>query len=175
MGTDMTMVIETRSDESEKWQYLDTENLFEKWEIGFDPEFPFMARNYGTFGFLADVRNYSGTPTIKPPRGLPNDISKEALSVFKFEEENVVPKGGSHISLRELQEYNYEQIIEDKRTTETRTYTNPFQIAEVTIQGTSGPKMTLRQFLGRHFFKELELLGTIGPPDRVRLVFWFTH
>ena len=47
-----------------------------KW-IGLDVE-AFESRNYGFFGWLAGVRNYSGLVPIAADRWLPKDASAEA-------------------------------------------------------------------------------------------------
>lgn len=36
-----------------------------------------------------------------------------------------------------------------------------------------GTQMTYRQFLGENFFKDLEIMKTLGPPEDIRVVFGF--
>ena len=175
MGIDLTTLIEKRVDKASNWEYIDKEKFFVENNLVPNYEFPFRTRNSRIFGFLGDINNCSDVGPLTPIRGLPSDASTPVLREFEDEEDDIVEDKVSYLMLSELIEHNYEQIIEDKETTETRIQTNPNQVIISPVKGTSGPKMTLRDFLGQHFFKELELLSTIGPPNNVRLVFWFHY
>jgi len=95
MGCDIHSYAE-RKDESGKYVDLD-----------FSP--------FGTFGFLADVRNYSAVPPISQPRGLPDDVSSEVPE----RDETWGSDGHSHswLSVAELVSFDYDSAMEDRRHT----------------------------------------------------------
>jgi len=133
---------------------------------------PFNYRHYGLFGWLADVRNYSGVKSLAPRRGLPADVSSE---VYKIAQE-YGPDGHSHswIRLQELLEVDYNEIIWDRRV--TRQITPNFSDGRCTTDNPKeGKRLPLRKFLGSSFFKALEVLETVGEPENVRIVFWFDN
>lgn len=76
---------------------------------------PFDWRNYGWYGFLAAVRNYSAIGPIVPPRGVPTDMSAEVREDYLSWEGDA--HSGSWLSVVELAAYDYDQIIEDRRVT----------------------------------------------------------
>lgn len=148
-----------------------------KWERVYDKIFqdgdekiaePFSWRSYGMFGFLAGVRNYSRSPVIVEPRGLPIDSEYlNQVSVYRGNatkrtdiEEDYDYHSKSHIYLHELLTYDYDQVFEDRRGIE---------------EGRQGPTQTVREFLMEGFFEEIEVLQTLGPPAYVRIVFWFDN
>lgn len=132
------------------------------------PFSPFDMRWYGAFGFLADVRNYSAVSPISKPRGIPSDASNEVIEECK----SWGIDGHSHswLSVNELLEFNYDEIVEDRRVTR--------QISPGCISGActckigEGEKTTWREFLGEQFISDIEILKSIGA-DRV--VFWFDN
>lgn len=105
---------------------------------------PFCDRNYAVFGWLANVRNYSKVTPMFEDRGW-DDAPRELATGFYGEE-----AGHSHswVSISELNSIDYSAEIVDKRY--------------------GSKKMTLRQFLNRGFFMDLEELNRIGA-ERV----WF--
>lgn len=113
---------------------------------------PFENRSYGTFGFLADVRNYSAVPPIAPRKGFPDDAS--AAVKEEYESWGMDAHSASWLSLQELLAFNYDAEMEDRR--------EPGQ----------GKKQTFREFLGPYFFEDIEKLKAAGA-DRV--VFWFDN
>ncbi|MBX7247896.1 MAG: hypothetical protein K1X35_02475 [Caulobacteraceae bacterium] len=122
---------------------------------------PFNWRSYAIFGFLADVRNYSHSPVISPPRGLPADVSPE-----------IGAAGGgllaiSWLTLEELLAYDYEIEFEDRRTIETDEDTWTF---EASCPAGAGVRRPLRSLLGPRFFQELKRLKAFGAE---RIVFGF--
>jgi hypothetical protein len=123
-------------------------------------------RNYAWFGFLADVRNYSHSPVIAAPRGLPDDADLDA----EEREDALWCDFHSHswLTLAELLAYDYDQVIWDRRITKGG---NGAALAE---EG-EGQHLPLREFLGETFFRRLQLLAELGKPEDVRLVFWFDN
>lgn len=136
-------------------------------EWGYGDGEPFGWRNYGVFGFLANVRNYSGVTPISEPRGLPADFDRYPYEVG---EDNWI---GNHsfswLSVDELEAFNYDAVMVDRRVTEH------FFRADGSYGGSSGgatappnigKAMTWREFLGSDFFHDITELRRIGA-DRV--------
>lgn len=112
----------------------------------------FDVRSYVLFGFLADIRNYSAITPISQPRGLPE--------WFKVNEEDTWDYHSfSWLTLEELESYNYDQIVEDRRCDNG-----------CTCPPGQGEKMTLREFLGEWYFEELAKMK-LAEVDVI--VFWF--
>lgn len=107
---------------------------------------PFGDRNYAVFGWLANVRNYSEITPMFEDRGW-DGAPRELSNDFYGEE------GHSHswVSIDELNSIDYSAEIVDKRY--------------------GSKKMTLRQFLNRGFFMDLEELNRIGA-ERVWFCFY---
>ena len=107
---------------------------------------PFGWRNYGVFGFLADVRNYSEAPPISDQRGLPDDFkrymrNRDSLNQYT----DIGDHSFSWLSVAELLAFDYDVIFDDMR---------------------SDVRVTIREFLGDDFFNDLAELQRIGA-DRV--------
>ncbi len=132
-----------------------------KWEAIPDL-LPFDWRSYGMYGFLANVRNYSAVPPISEPRGLPPDATGDTDYTY-----------GDHsyswLSVEELLAFDYDQPMEDRRV--TRTVGN-FTNGGVTAEPGGGSQTTFREFLGPHFFEDLEKLKAAGAE---RIVFGFDN
>jgi hypothetical protein len=73
---------------------------------------PFDVRDYGLFGFLADVRNSSAVVPIAEPRGIPEDASPEVWAAWG--EWAHTP---SWLTVQELVEFDYGQLMNDRRVT----------------------------------------------------------
>ncbi len=125
---------------------------------------PFGRRSYAVFGFLADVRNYSGVTPISQPRGLPADL--------KFSEEERDEFDGSYahswLSVAELVAFDYDALTEDRRV--TRMTPGGFMSGAETCDIGEGQTMTYREFLGPDFFHDIAELQRIGA-DRVVFCF----
>lgn len=132
---------------------------------------PFNGRSYGLFGWLADVRNYSQSPVIAEPRGLPRDLSPEVNEQFEYWEPDAHTY--SWLLLSELLAADYEQVIWDRRI--TRREAQGFYNGAALANEGEGEHMTLRAFLGEGYFEVLEALKALGAPDNVRIVFWFDN
>lgn len=157
MGVDIDTFVEVRRDDA--------------WELVFeDRNEELFWRNYSIFGFLADVRNYSHSPVIAEARHLPDDVSAEVKDRF----DDSVPNAWSPswLTLAELLDYDYDQVIWDRRI-EREISPGHFDGAALAQEG-EGEHMPLRDFLGAGFFKSLELLKRWGDPAGVRVVFWFS-
>lgn len=124
----------------------------------------FLDRDYGLFGFLADVRNYSHSPVIAEPRGLPDDVS---AAIREEHDEFGESHGASWLTLAELFAYDYDQVFWDRRVTKNG---NGAALAD---EG-EGKHLTLREFLGRDYFRALDRL-VLADPGAVRVVFWFDN
>lgn len=119
-------------------------------------------RSYGLFGFLAGVRNYSAIPPISKPRGIPSDFHTES---HPFREADSYYHSKSWLSVQELAEYDYDQIVEDRRVTINGD-------GGCTAEPGGGEQMPLREFLGQWYFTELERLQAAGAD---RIVFCFDN
>ncbi|RLK09645.1 hypothetical protein DER29_6198 [Micromonospora sp. M71_S20] len=153
MGCDIHAYVETRTNGT--WAYAG-DNTFPDNEFPKEKQCPFDgARDYGLFGFLADVRNYSESPVIAEPRGLPADVSAEVRA--KSDDWNVDGHSHTWLTLAELLAFDYDQTFADQR-------------------GEGEPQVkTVRRFLHDWYFGRLDLLAKLGAPDDVRIVFWFDN
>lgn len=184
MGVDITSFAEVRT--GGKWIKVE-EDIFPEYKHMSSE--PFGWRSYAIFGFLADVRNYSESPVICEPRGLPYDSEYlNSVSPYAYD---INPMSGqsiplneretvrhdvsgwacSYLTLKELLDYDYDQQIEDRRCTITE--------GNVSFGGNicepgQGKKMTMMEFLGDHFFEHITILQSLGEPEDVRVVFWFS-
>lgn len=133
-----------------------------KWEV-IPGITPFDWRWYGMYGFLANVRNYSGIPPLSEPRGLPDDAPPE-------DEDNgwLGDHSFSWLSVDELTSFDYDAAVEDRRY--TRQEGPNFWNGAATADPGQGKMTTYREFLGESFFADLEKLKAIGAE---RVVFGF--
>ncbi len=150
-----------------------------KWEINTEIDEPFGNRNYGVFGFLADVRNYCCIPRIAELKGLPND--SEYLNskgrwdkTRRLEIENDVDYHScSYLTLKELIDFDYTKTFENLRYTET--YGNVSNGAAVHEKG-EGEIVSFEDYLGATFFRDIEILKILDEnPENVRVVFYFDN
>lgn len=168
MGCDIHSVAEYYDTSAKKWRgrslYFKDPYAENTWRI----RGPFEYRSYGVFGFLANVRNYSGIPPLSEPRGLPLDISGTADDLVTYWSLD----GHSHswFTVEELTQFNYDAIVEDLRV--TRELAPGFFSGGCTTKRGEGVTMTWREFLGSLFFEDLEELQREGIQ---RIVFWFDN
>jgi hypothetical protein len=132
---------------------------------------PFGWRSYGVFGFLADVRNYSRVPTIAECRGLPDDVSDYVRQ--QYEEWQSDAHSASWVTVKELLDFDYDREFEDLRVVR-QTGPNSWNHGATGEPG-EGEMTTIREFLDGAFFSDLETLAALGPPEDVRVVFWFDN
>lgn len=130
-------------------------------------------QDYGVFGFLADVRNYSHVPVIAQPRGLPDGASVQVHD--EYEEWGTDAHSASWLTLAELRAYDYDQVIWDRRVIkETSPGSGSFNGAALADEG-EGKHLPLREFLPDWYFRALDRLAALGAPEDVRVVFWFDN
>ena len=174
MGCDIHSFVEIKHEGI--WRYVP--ELFEgaewaKKEYGPDAmrSEPFCWRNYGVFGFLAGVRNYSAIPVLVEPRGLPEDITVAVQrEVTRWDCDMHTP---SWLALSELLAFDFDQEIEDRRV--TREISPRFTCGACTAEPGGGAMTTYREFLGPAFFQDLEVMKELGDPQNTRIVFWFDN
>lgn len=166
MGCDIHTVAQKR-DADGKWICVKGE-----FQEGSDP---FDWRQYGMYGWLADVRNHSGVTPISQPRDLPHDHDLEGWDgEYWLTPDREYGDGwlGEHsrswLSVEELLAVDYEQIVEDRRVSR-QISANIWSGAETAEPG-GGEKMTLRKFLGEAYFSDLAELRRIGAE---RILFGF--
>ena len=124
---------------------------------------PFDWRDYGVFGFLADVRNYSGVPPISAPRGFPDDASAETKADYEcWGCDGHTP---SWLSVTELLAFDYDAPMEDRRVARNGD-------GGCTCDPGTGEATTFRVFLGDGFVEEVKRLQSAGVE---RVVFWFDN
>jgi len=165
MGCDIHLHAERR--EGDKWVGVELPRK-PMWEGASYTEAPLHSRSYGTFAFLAGVRNYSEVTPIAEPRGFPADASPEVKA--DHETWDLDAHTASWLSLEELQAYDYDQKMEDRRYTQ-QTGPNSFN-GGATCEPGEGKKMTVREFLCKGFFDDLETIKRAGAD---RIVFWFDN
>jgi hypothetical protein len=185
MGADIHAFAERKI--NNKWERA-TEKIFDPGTSTWNnTSKPFSIRSYGIFGFLADVRNYSHIECITgETRGLPQDseylnsVSSYCSGMGAYEEsvkQELFNDGNYHsftyVTLKELLEYDYDKVFEDRRYTKQES-PNVFNGAAVAKEG-EGQQKTIREFLGSWFFDEIEILKTLGEPEDVRVVMWFDN
>lgn len=130
---------------------------------------PFDWRSYGMFGFLADVRNYSYVPVIAEPKyGIPEDASDFVRNLYEGDSDWHT---ATWLTLKQLFDFNYDQVFWDRRVTK-QVATNVWDGAATAEEG---EHVTLREFLGPRFFRDLEILKSLGKPEDVRVIFWFDN
>jgi hypothetical protein len=123
----------------------------------------FDDRNYRLFGWLADVRNYSAVRPISLPRGLPLDHGLE-LPPDEFEYFH----SWSWLTSSELAEVDYDQFVEDRRTTVIAP--QGWRDGSATCEAGLGEFMLLRQFLGKVAMDDIYAIIRLGD---ARLIFGF--
>jgi hypothetical protein len=128
----------------------------------------FDDRNYGLFGWLAGVRNYSGLTPIAADRGFPGDASRNATKSYNAWSGDA--HSASWVSVAELAAVDYDQTIEDRRC--TKQLGPNMWTGGATCEPGEGKKETLREFLGQGYFTVLKRLQDAGAE---RVVFWFDN
>jgi hypothetical protein len=154
MGCDIHTNVEVRQSDG-TWSHIDIKPEVFNW------------RDYGLFGFLADLRNYSAIPNPWPPRGWPDDVSEETIDYNRGFRE-----GDGHtlhwITLEELKSFDYDKTFEDRR------FTNGVNCGSTADEG-SGRLVTYREFLPDFFFADIDRLSALGEPKDVRVLMFFDN
>jgi hypothetical protein len=128
----------------------------------------FDSRSYGTFGFLANVRNYSDVTPIAEQRGFPSDASKAVKTAFDGWGSDA--HSPSWLTVDELTAFDYDAPTEDRRV--TRQLACGIWDGGSTAEPGGGLQTTYREFLGEWFFKDIKKLQDAGAE---RIVFWFDN
>lgn len=174
MGTYNNAIVEVFN--GAEWT-INSQPLFpEKYESTVLTEAPFCYQSYALSSFIAGVRNdYMITP-IAPCRGLPDGHE----SLFTTEGFSSIPipmsrypdiitdwdcEGKTWVLLSELLAVDYDATFEDRSSQ---------QMVRDSVPAGEGVFVTYREHLGELYFKELDALKTLGPPEHVRIVFSFT-
>lgn len=149
MGCNIHLVYEKRLEDG-TYEAVDVPCVSSKWDA-------LDNRNYGLFGFLADVRNYSGVKPIAADRGVPDDaspIAKEFLGDADIH-------SCSWILVDEFLSVDRLATIEDRRLGGARS-----------CDPGEGKTETVEDFLGSGVFERLAELKAAGVD---RIVFGFDN
>lgn len=152
MGADMHLELEVR--EGARWLPAEADFGPDPVVPGVRRRTPFEWRSYDMFAFLAGVRNVSDIPQVFPRKDAwPAD--SEAHPNYRDEDDYQFGGGFGHswLTLADLLGFDYELWLEDKRGEGVVTY---------------------REWLGTGFAESLEVLKTLGSPEDVRVLFYFT-
>lgn len=128
----------------------------------------FDSRCYGTFGFLAGVRNYSDLTPIAEQRGFPEDASAKVTDAYEGWSGDA--HSASWLMVAELAAFDYDATCEDRRV--TRQLGPNLYSGGCTCEPGEGKAQTYREFLGKRFFDDLAKLQEAGAE---RVVFWFDN
>lgn len=170
MGCDIHSYVERKKQDGE-WELV--KGAFEGDD--FDKEHgrpvvddPFGWRSYGMFAFLAGVRNYSCVPVIKQPTyEIPEDSCKEIKEECEFWSTD--GHNASFLYLEDLLNFDYEKTFEDRRCMRNNDGGSTCDVGE-------GKIITFREFLGPHFFQNIQEMKRLGDdPKLIRVVFWFDN
>ncbi len=132
---------------------------------------PFECKNYELFGFLSDVRNYACIPVIAERRGLPEvdqpDFGTGLDAIFMERDYEAWPlhthnHSGTWLLVSELMAYDYDTIFENRRGDTIDT-----------VPKGNGVLITVRESIGDEYFEHLEILKSIGDPDKIRVIISF--
>lgn len=132
-------------------------------------------RDYGLFGVLAGVRNYSAVPPIAEPRGWPDDLSP-ALKAELEDQDDLHSR--SYYTLKELLDFDWSKPCEDRRVTRQ---TGPRSWnGGCTCEPGAGEMTTYGAHCGERFTGDLKVLEEWAkaegvPPEDVRVVFAFDN
>lgn len=195
MGADIHSFAERR--ENGKWQKIKDKIFGEKTSYSNLTDSPFDWRSYSMFAFFADVRNYDHCEPISECKGLPNDseylntpLEKPCGFNYGYFDNGIAETEGEYISkdadyhskswltLKELLDFDYDKTFWNRRISRT------IYRADGSVGGSNGACLaeegegeivSYRNNLGEGYFKELEVLKTLGKPEDVRIVFWFDN
>lgn len=197
MGSDLSLWVEIRSKESGKWE-VSNKNIFPDDYKKTDT--PFNRRSYRLFSFLAGIRNDYGLNPISEQKGLPSDSEYlNKPSEYGYYERDmyfgqVIPEnergmkytdikydanyyGHSFIMLEELLSFDYNKQFEDRCVSKVIKGNNTVMFGAAfkeTVPVGEGRIISYKEFLDELFFDELRLLQTLGSPEDVRIVFYFS-
>jgi hypothetical protein len=195
MGTYMHLLAETRR--NGRWE-MNRRPVFppppkqangEPWATA-----PFGWQSYRLFGFLAGVRNESGTVELARKRGLPEDISKDALLVIapRSHCDGAFMVDPAQDDEPEIDLYDFENRMRLGKTVKDVLIASPedrgshtwltadelfgFDYEQQLIDRREAPPLitTYRELLSPEFFKHLGAMKSLGPPQDTRLLICFS-
>tara|TARA_R110000803_G_scaffold35405_3_gene76566 strand:- start:1022 stop:1561 length:540 start_codon:yes stop_codon:yes gene_type:complete len=179
MGCDIHSFAEVKR--NNKWELV-TDEIFPDWG-GDKSNEPFSVRSYSVFAFLAGVRNYDHCEPISECKGLPLDseyLNKESGDWMGYKEsvrksiyEDCDYHSHSYLTLKELLNFDYTKTFWNRRVTK-QTSPNSYNGASLAEEG-EGEVISYKDNLGEGFFDTLNVLGTLGNPKNVRIIFWFDN
>lgn len=163
MGCDIHIHGEKR--DGDRWVHVKLPDIKHgRWE-----DKAFGARQYGKFGFMADVRNYSAVEPICPPNGLPDDASPETKA--EYEDWSGDAHTPSWLTIAQMEAFDYERTTEDRRY--TRKEANGVFNGGATCEPGKGESTTVRKFLESSDY--FESLAAVKEAGIERIVFWFDN
>lgn len=122
MSCTLTTVLQTRDSVSKPWTNNKSELFpYRKDELHTSKlAHPFRFSHLQVHGFLSNVYNWSGIPSLTDPRGLPSDIKSG------WEGENLLLERGKHhvfsyVEIPELLRYDYDRVYFDILFNKDRT------------------------------------------------------
>lgn len=150
MGCDIHIYIETKKDD--------------KWNAQYEFD---MNRSYGTFGFMANVRNYSCVPSLTTPNYDIQDMSELVKEFIDGRHSQAV------LTLKQMLDFNYENTFEDRRCMRNN---NGASICEPG----DGEIVKFRDFLSPDYFSLLDQMIYIQKKldlniENVRIIFAFDN
>lgn len=157
MGCDIYSVCEVFDPVAGAWRdagYVFPADTYGTYPTGKKCNNPFSIRNYFVFALLAGVRNSYGIVPISMPRGIP--IDWHAREDRKNNGDDWVGEGS---------EMMMNWWCEDAHS---HSWLLAGELLSVDYVGISCR-------LSREFTTSIEILSTLGPPDKVRVVFWFDN
>jgi hypothetical protein len=142
-----------------------------QWETIHD--FVDLPQDYGLYGWLADVRNYSAIKPINGCRGFPDDFRyptdgkddiNDGWNDMNNYDQYQYHWSRSWLSGEEIAAVNFDQMVEDRRVSIDGD-------GGCTCEPGEGEMMTLRKFLGE---QTVEKLLKIAALDDSRIVYCFS-
>lgn len=167
MGCDMHVKVDIY--QNGKWTHL------EKGDEKYYNPFPY--RNYSIFGFLGNVRNLDGTPSIAERRGLTPDREAEIQAardqIDKAIEEGDVYWGRPDLPYDWISEYQYHSVSW-VRLSELLEY----DYSQTFINTSSNKEITVKDYFGNGLMETLKDTLSHYPgvsPQHIRLFFYFDN
>lgn len=196
MGSDIRMFVEKRN--QGKWESINGQFSGQDIDISYGDEY-YFERNYELFAILAGVRNGEGVDgpgtghkfnQISRPKGLPDDIS----DYVKFQyEKQAVDEFGAHdcswLLLKELLEFDWTQNAKVEAYVSPQVakdfYENGIRPNPIECKQKSNRVIKLRypriewtstyaDRAGIFFDEVIPKLSSLGQPEEIRIVFWFS-
>jgi len=196
MGCDIHTYVEIR-DKHGRWQAVEPDEPGRRtWAWDFE------SRSYFCWAMLADVRNYDDIRPIAEARGLPDDLSYEVKEAAKRAEDDA--HSHSWFTLQELLAFDFDALVTLKGKVTLEEFKQYLKFGKPeSVSGSGGHEISnagmqrlalegqspddRKAYCTKIAWPEtyrsncrpllafLERLQKEGPPERVRLVFWFDN